>query len=36
MKKVWKIIKPEKYKNVTDCIKAIKKKKFTLAPGLKI
>ena len=27
MKKVWKIIKPEKYKNVTDCIKAIKKKK---------
>ena len=26
MKKIWKIIKPEKYKNVTDCIKAIKKK----------
>ena len=27
MTKVWKIIKPEKYKNVTDCINALKKKK---------
>ena len=34
MKKVWKIIKPEKYKNVTDCIKAIKKKKVYISPWI--
>ena len=27
MTKVWKIIKPEKYKDVIDCIKTLKKKK---------
>jgi len=31
MTKVWKIIKPEEYKNVTDCIKAIKKKKIYIS-----
>ena len=36
MTKVWKIIKPTKYKNVIECIKALKKKKFILVLGLKI
>ena len=34
MTKVWKIIKPEKYKDVIDCIKALKKKKVHISPWI--
>ena len=36
MTKVWKIIKPNKFKSVSDSIKYLKKKKFILVLGLKI
>ncbi|MDC1129895.1 hypothetical protein OAS92_04460 [Candidatus Pelagibacter sp.] len=34
MTKVWKIIKPTKYKNVIECIKALKKKKIYISPWI--
>ena len=35
MTKVWKIIKPEKYKNVTDCILTLlRRKKVYVSPWI--
>ena len=34
MTKIWKIIKPTKYKNVTDYIKTLKKKKIYISPWI--
>ena len=32
MNKVWKIIKPCRYKNILACLKAIKKNKMFISP----
>ena len=34
MTKVWKIIKPNKYKNIIDCIKVLKRKKIYVSPWI--
>tara|TARA_B100000780_G_scaffold30587_1_gene19332 strand:- start:2204 stop:2686 length:483 start_codon:yes stop_codon:yes gene_type:complete len=34
MTKVWKIIKPKKYRNVIECIKDLKKKKIYISPWI--
>ena len=34
MTKVWKIIKPNKYKNIIDCIKVLKRKKIDVSPWI--
>lgn len=34
MTKVWKVIKPNKFKNIYQCVKYLKKKKYILSPWI--